>query len=50
MDEINVKFIKHMAQQAGHSISDEEAELAHKKVIEELEEDYYYKIADYFKN
>ena len=49
---IDTKFIKEVAKDFGHTITDSEAKYAHKIVLERLEdrEDYYYDLKDYFKN
>jgi len=49
---IDIKFIKEVAGDFGHVISDKDAKRAHKVVLEQMEdrEDYYYDLKDYFKN
>ena len=49
---MDIKFIKDVANDAGHIITDREAKHAHKTICEQLEdrEDYYYDLKDYFNN
>ena len=44
-----IEFIKSIAEDYGHNITDEEAEKAHKVISEEYsKQDYYYGMKEYF--
>lgn len=48
---IDIKFIKRIAKDAGHNITNADAKKAHACVMQYLtmKDDYYYQVRDYFR-